>query len=513
MQQQDLEKTAALNHWNKIGGIQPCHGLVTPLLALRTKQTLGCGDFGALRSLVDWIASTPMKLVQLLPLHDSGDDASPYAALSGFSLNPLYIDLSKAPLELCDREKLKEMESLPRVDYRALRTLKMDVLRALVARGYGKQLLQTFNPDASFHHLRLDRYARFMALKDYYDQKPWWEWPLSSIDDLKELQPQVQFYQVVQLIAHSQLSEVSTYARSKGVHLVGDIPILLCKDSAEVFFERQFFNLDFEAGAPADQFSPQGQCWGFPIYNWYNLHLDGYSWWQDRIRWSGEYFDLYRLDHVAGFFGIWSIPPGKKAVEGFYEPQDPKLRLELGRARLQALLEASDKLPIGEDLGHIDPRIRDCLLQMGIPGMKVMRWHRHWDTDGTFIKPEDYQKMSLACVSTHDCSTLRMWFDEDIQAAQSLSKELGVECPKAWNTQWSKSILQACHHTGSAIHLNLLVDYLDAFEELCAKQAQDYRLNLPGVVQDCNWTLRYEQTISQLASYTPLQEFFKELCS
>jgi 4-alpha-glucanotransferase len=499
-------------HWQALGGIRDYHGVVTPLSAIRTHHSLGIGDMEDLRLMIDWLASTGFRVLQLLPIHDTGYEASPYLSLSSFSINPIYISLREAPLLPSEQTALKAFDENPRVNYGALKRVKMQILRRLIDSGWGRDLWVKY-ADSSLWTKRIDQYASFMALKDLYEGAPWWQWPESAMDELRGVRKEMRFYQTLQAIAHHQFFEVSRYARLKGIKLMGDLPILLAKDSCEVFFDRKFFNLGTEVGAPADQFSQEGQNWGFPAYRWDVMSEEGYSWWTQRITWAELYFELYRLDHIAGFFGLWCIPPGKKGSEGNYFPKEIETRLELGQARLAHLLEKSFLLPVGEDLGNIDPSIRKRLSLMGIPGIKVMRWERFWESSGEFIPTSQYPRNSLACVSTHDSSTLRQWIEEDEDKALRLGASMGLELKGESKYLLAQEILKFCHNAPSALKVNLLVDYLDCFAALSGESSSEYRINVPGTVQESNWSLRYPHTVEELMQFAPLEILMRTLCT
>lgn len=501
-------------HWQALGGVRDYHGVVSPLSSLRTRQSLGIGDFDDLRCMIDWLASTGFRVLQLLPIHDTGYESSPYLALSSFSINPVYISLGQAPLLPQEQAALKAFESQPRLHYSSFRRVKLQILRRLVESGWGKDLWVKY-ADSSLWTKRIDQYASFMALKDRYEGAPWWQWrentPEDAVGELKEIRKEVRFYQTLQAIAHHQFFEVSRYARLKGVKLMGDLPILLAKDSAEVFFDRKLFNLELEVGAPPDQFSADGQNWSFPAYRWDLMSEDGYSWWSQRLNWAELYFEIYRIDHVAGFFGLWCMSPGDKGSKGRYYPTEIDTRLELGQARLTSLLERSSLLPVGEDLGQFDPLIRKRLLNMGIPGMKVMRWERYWNTSGNFISSKDYPRISLACVSTHDSSTLRQWIEEEPHDVLKLASSMGIESEGESAMHLAQEILRLCHQSSSALKVNLLVDYFDCFESLQASRAVDYRINVPGTVHENNWSLRYPHCIEDLMQFAPLEIMMRTL--
>lgn len=503
-----IDKSAAGGHWKRVGA-QPRHGIVTPLLALRGQTRQGCGTFDELLELIDLAKEVGIEVLQLLPLQDSGYDPSPYAALGAFSLNPVYISLAKAPLEKQQKQLLEKIDAQASVPYRYLRAEKLKILRSLFFKGWKRDKeLEKEEILKNSHHYH---YSCFMALKESYNLLPWWQWQESSLQKLASLSEEIFFYHYLQQLAAKQLLKATEQAKKAKVLLVGDLPILLCKDSADVFFNREIFNLELTAGAPPDQFSSEGQNWGFPTYRWDVMSRSNYQFWRERLAWAKNYFDLYRLDHIAGFFGLFSIPLDKTPKEGFYKPKELEARQELGNERLKRLLESSPMLPIGEDLGYIDPEIRVILEELGIPGICVMRWQREWEKAGKYIEPANYPVCSLACVSTHDSSTLREWFYEESEQAKALSSCLKIEHPKQWSCEWSRSILKACHHSSSLFHIDLLVDIFDAIEELKASPLERYRINVPGVVDDINWNLRYKFSCQKLKSVEFLKQFWKTL--
>jgi 4-alpha-glucanotransferase len=501
----------AINHWQRLGGQKDYHGVATPLLSLRSNSSLGGGDFEDLRKTIDWLSSCKVDILQLLPLNDTGFDPSPYSAISAFSLNPIYIHLDPKVLKTQQLDRLQQIEKLPRVPYTLLRRTKLEVLRELVRSGWGKEDLKQFSL-LPCHYLRMKQYALFMALKDHFNLLPWWQWPenLEAIKKLPAIQEASQFYLTLQAVAHSQLVAVAKYAQLKGIKIFGDLPILICRDSSEVYFERVLFNLDVEAGAPPDQYSQEGQKWGFPIYNWSVLSANHYQWWHDRLHWAENYFDLYRLDHIAGFFAQWSIEPGKSAKDGFHLPKDPEVQLEIGQARLKVLLDASELLPVGEDLGYINPQIRERMSLLSVPGIRVMRWHLDWQKDEEFIALKDYPRLSLCCLSTHDSLTLRQWWNQEPEAAQKMCRSFSINYQR-YDDAVAQAALKASHQSHSCMHINLLGDYLDAFSTLRVQDPDFYRINTPGTINDLNWSMRYQQTIEELAIFTPLELFWRSI--
>ena len=283
-------------------------GTVIPVFSLRTRDDFGIGDFRDLRPLVDWAAATGQSIIQLLPVTDTtrkGEwkDSYPYSPVSAFALNPMYIRLQDLGIRE-DREflrKQRELNALPEIDYPEVFKAKTALMKKAYA-GRGAKDLESAQ-FKRFHKANagwLDEYAEFCAGRDG---------------------DEAGFHQWVQFHLDLQFSEEAAYARSKGVHFKGDLPIGVSAESADARFHPELFNLGFSAGAPPDFFSADGQNWGFPTYNWEAMARDGYDWWKRRLRKMSQYFDAYRIDHILGFFRIWEIPSGEKGgVNGHFNP-------------------------------------------------------------------------------------------------------------------------------------------------------------------------------------------------
>src|SRR6185436_4022459 len=194
------------------------------------------------------------------------------------------------------------------------------------------------------------------VLKDKLQHTPWMSWPGElKTPDFAALEAQhaqeMLFYLLLQYICHLQLTSVKNYAHSKGILLKGDIPILISPDSADAWYKPQRFNFNLAAGAPPDMFNKKGQYWGFPLFDWEHLKNSDFLWWKDRLKVAAYYYDLYRIDHVVGFFRIWAIPLNHSATEGKFLPENPSLWIPQGKEVLLKILNATSMLPIAEDLG------------------------------------------------------------------------------------------------------------------------------------------------------------------
>ena len=322
-----------------------CAGTQVPVFSLRSKTSFGVGDFGDLKKMVDWIALTQQRVLQLLPINDtttthSWTDSYPYNSISIFALHPQYVDLCALPRieDEALRKKFEdlrvELNALPQIDYERVNKAKTEYLKELYKQD-GKTVLASapfkkFFAEASSW---LVPYAQYSYLRDKYGTADFSKWPdhrqfneaeRSALSGPRNVAfRNVAFYYYVQFILNTQMADVHSYARSKGVVLKGDIPIGVNRNGCDVWQEPRYFNLNGQAGAPPDNFSVNGQNWGFPTYNWDEMLKDGCRWWIHRFANMAKFFDAYRIDHVLGFFRIWEIPAD--AVHGLLGQFSPSL--------------------------------------------------------------------------------------------------------------------------------------------------------------------------------------------
>jgi len=491
------------------------HGIALPLAALRNPESSGIGEFCDLIPMIDWCRDIGFKIIQLLPLNDSGTDSSPYMALSANALNPIHIALRYLPYVECVEKydeilkKLSVCNSSKRFAYYNIYKNKELFLRIYFKSVFPKiRELPAFEEFCRNEKTWLDNFARFRALKALNGEKPWWEWkePLETVPD-----EEVLFYKMVQFLAFSQYKTVRDHAKITGVLLKGDIPILINRDSADVWAGRDLFFLDYAAGAPPDMYSEEGQFWGFPIYNWQQHDATGFAWWKERLRVAELLYDVFRIDHIVGFFRIWAIPPGKKAKEGFFIPEKEEEWWPQGEKLLRMIKSSTNMFPIGEDLGVIPPRVRKIMLELGIPGTKIYRWERRWEGDRSYIPVEEYIPESMMSVSTHDSETLEEWWARGSEEVIAFCRFKGWRYEAPLGFEKRLEILQDCHRAGSRFHINLLFEYLNLFPELSWDEPGDERINVPGTVSAENWTYRLRPTISQITSHEKLAPMMKYL--
>ncbi len=326
-------------------------GVAIPVFSLRSKRSFGVGEFSDLELLVDWARKSGIKLVQILPVNDTSanhnwQDSYPYATISAFALHPLYLNLEKAagrkyaglfkPL----REKQKELNKLPEVDYEQVMKIKLLAVREL----YELQK-EDFLSDPDFVQFFeknkhwLVPYAAFSYLRDKNGTPDFLQWKLHTRYDKEAIRKYVspgtrQYHSIalqyfIQYHLHLQLRDAADYAHKHGVIIKGDIPIGIYRYSCDAWIEPSLYHMDQQAGAPPDNFAIKGQNWGFPTYNWEVMEKDGFAWWKRRFEQMSNYFDAFRIDHILGFFRIWSIPmEAVQGILGHFAPAIPVFRGE-----------------------------------------------------------------------------------------------------------------------------------------------------------------------------------------
>lgn len=505
-----VSATSAADHWKRIP-LRPHHGSVVPLFSIYTSASCGIGEYPDLIPLLELSERCGWSVLQLLPLNATGGGASPYSSLSGCALNPIHLGLQSlldhphAPLspDLTSSlkaivEKGKGINRTQRVDYPTVAELKERFLRL-----YHSAIFAALRESDTYKaflasHPWLDSYAQFVTLKAIRGGS-WREWPETepSSEFAQAHRDEIDYHQCVQYLCFEQMCRVKRAADQRGILLKGDLPILVDRESAEVWANRQDFLPNGRAGAPPDYYAPEGQDWGFPLYDWKQIGEEGFALWKQRLQAAEELYHLYRLDHFVGFFRIWSIPDGHSAKEGAYFPADEREWLPQGEMIMRHLLSASKMLPIAEDLGTVPDEVRQMMRQMGICGTKVLRWERRWKGDQGFIPVEEYPLLSLTTVSTHDSSLLRQWWEEEVEEARLLEEAQGWVEQEKLTPQRRKEILQLAHRSRSLFHIDLLQEYLPLCERYATPTESD-RINVPGTIAATNWSARLPVAIETL---------------
>jgi 4-alpha-glucanotransferase len=620
-------------------------GVALPLASLRNAGGWRVGEYPDLADLGALCADAGVGLIQLLPLNDTGGQSSPYFALSAFALHPLYLRARDLPEAGMAPEALKALERFAaqarpgeRFPYQEALDAKLAALRAV----YDAAAAQLRNDPAidAFiaGHPWVRSYAVYKRLKSVNQERSWQEWSEYRDPSAKDIEtlwndPRLSLdhrFQVwIQLRCAEQFSAASRALAARGIELLGDLPILMNEDSADVWADRLSFRLDLRAGSPPDGGSPLGQNWGFPIYDWERMAEDGYAFWKTRLREADAYYSSYRIDHVLGFFRLWALPereesgymgrflPGltigagelnsmgfsderirwlsephiggdeltafagwervldrigdeelylfKRGVrgerdiseagleptlaeklkerwrdralvpqaDGRYAPawrysatrawgslsdhersllgglfgrmrsEEERSWLEQGRTLLAMLKAESAMLPCAEDLGSIPPGVPESLAELGMLGLRLPRWTRHWDQAGQpYVALERYPELSVCTPSVHDTSTLRGWWEledgrEGFAAAYCPSLSATGPILSAENQH---TLLEALAGAASRLYVLQLQDLLDMDERYRSADPVQDRVNVPGAVADFNWTWRMGPSVQDLAA-------------
>lgn len=449
----------------------------------------GIGTFGAeAEKFADWLKEAGQKYWQVLPIGPTGYGDSPYQPFSSFAGNPLLIDLD----ELVEHVYLAK-KSLDNSDYGADPSyVDFDIVNrnktALL-----REAFAGFTDDVGYTSFVieeqdwLDDYALFMALKDKFGGRPWSDWD----DDIKlrepeavkrwteELKDDIKFYKFVQYIFYRQWDRFHRYCNKNGIQLIGDIPIYVSPDCADVWAQPELFELDEKrvpkrvAGVPPDYFSATGQLWGNPLYNWEEMHKTGYKWWLKRIGKSKENFDMLRIDHFRAFDTYYAIPYGHKTAENGTWEKGPGM--ELFNAIKNDL---GDVNIIAEDLGDIFDSVKELLRDTGFPGMRVLQFGFNPDNTDNDHLPHNYPKNCCAYTGTHDNSTIMQWYREADPKSRAMARRYVK--PRLF-----ERFSAACVRVVYASPANLAIIPMQDILGLGA----DARMNVPSTVGG-NWKWR-----------------------
>jgi 4-alpha-glucanotransferase len=505
--------------WEKIGA-KHHHGISTPLASLKTKKSSGIGEFLDLLPLIDFLSEFKFDILQLLPLNDSGLDPSPYNALSALALNPIYISLHALPFveekELNSLQALNEEKIIP---YGQVLEKKINFLSSYYEKHFDK-----IRDDLSYKAFIettswLKPYALFKVLRNRFNYTSWQSWPEElqkpTQDFLEKMYAleasEMEFYFMLQYFCFRQLKWVKTKANEKNIFLKGDIPILISPDSVDVWINQNIFNLDFVAGAPPDMFTPEGQYWGFPTFKWGEIEITDFAFWRERLNVASEFYDIFRIDHIIGFYRIWAIEKNKSAKEGQFFPQEREEAILQGEYLLKKILSFTHMFPIGEDLGLFIDHIRKSLFELTIPGTKIPRWERHYESDQSFIKYEDYPIFSLTTLSTHDTETLNEWWMKFPEDAKKFCIDFNLDFNEKISKELRIKILKGSHKSASLFHINLLIEFLSLIDTYQSQNPEEDRINLPGKVTKSNWCHRYIPYIEEFTQNITLKESLKTL--
>ncbi len=423
---------------------------------------------------VDFLASSGFSMWQVLPFCMTDECNSPYKSYSSFSGNPYFIDLPTLYNEgLITKDELDgAKQKCPYLcEFSRLNNERISLLKKASSRVNDRSKIIKFMSEQPY----LENTARFLALRKANNDLPWQEWTIASPD------PEELFaWKFIEYKFFEQWQYVKSYANEKGISIIGDIPIYVATDSADVWANPSLFLLDKRnqpksvAGVPPDYFSEDGQMWGNPLYNWNEMKKDGYAWWCDRIKYMLTLFDGVRIDHFRGFESFWSVPVGAKSAKEGKWVKGP------GKALINKISDiAGDKLIIAEDLGDITPEVSALLDYSGFPGMRVFQFAFLGDPSSPHL-PHNYTSNCIAYTGTHDNNTLLGYVWELDKETRVTALEYCGGYEDDWNLGCEKIIRTMLRSHADRV----IFPIQDIFV-----YGSDTRMNTPGTSEN-NWAYR-----------------------
>jgi 4-alpha-glucanotransferase len=507
-------------------------GVLLPLFSLRSARDWGVGEIPDLVPFGRWCAGAGFSIVQVLPVNEaSRGQHSPYAALSAFAIDPVYLALGgledfeaaggEEALSIADRERLARVRAAPSVRWDEVRALKRRALELAFARferdewSRGTARARALEAFAREEAAWLDDYALFVAIHDdALGGRAWMDWP----EPLRERAPEalaeararhsrtILFYTWLQWQLEEQWHAARRAANEAGVELAGDLPFMVATDSADVWARRGDFRLDARVGVPPDAFSATGQDWGLPVYRWDLMEREDYPWLRERARRMADLYGLYRVDHVVGLYRTYFFP--NDGSPPAFVPEGEEAQTQNGE-RVLGLFSAGARVT-AEDLGTVPDFVRESLRRIEVPGYCVLRWERRWhDPDQPFRDPRSWPALSVATTGTHDTDSLADWWDgmpDDERAAFLALPELAdlrARDEAFYDDAVRDALLELIYAAGSDL---LLLPFQDAFG------LRD-RVNVPGTVTDENWTYRMPRDLGALAADVGARDRLRDLAA
>ena len=497
-------------------------GVLIPLFSIPSRQSWGIGEIPDLVRFARWLDQAGLDLVQLLPVNEmEAGQNSPYSAMTAMGIDPVFIapnDVGEfaelggeASLSAADRHGLEGVRGGSAVDFAAVRALKGATLRACFDRFKSGHLEAGTDRGAAFREFVkragwwLDDYSLFRALHEENGGRYWREWdaPLrdrqaDAVAAARErLADSILYYQYLQWLADGQWQQARRECGRVG--LFGDFPFMVGGHSADVWARQHEFNVDGSIGVAPDPGSEAGQDWGLPAPRWEVMEPGNFEWVRQRVQRSVELFDGFRIDHLVGFYRTFVR---ERDGHAYFTPADEHAQLAHGERMMRLFADGGVRL-LAEDLGSVPDFVRESLARLRLPGMKVLRWERHWKQEGQpFRLPSEYPADSVAISGTHDTESMAEWWDAADRNERELCSRLpglaergcGPDAP--FSPAVRDALLRAVFESGSDL---VIVPVQDAF-------GWRDRVNLPGVVTEENWTWRLPWLADELATQPEAQE-------
>jgi len=494
------------------------------LFSFPSSRSWGIGEFGDLVRIGEWLDRAGQRVLLMLPLSEMPpEETSPYSSLSAMALDPQFITLDdvedfqaiggEPALEADVRQRIDAARRAPAIDYTAVREVKQLALRASFARfkdaewAHGTSRAAALRHYIEQQHWWIDDYALFRALQQRHGQRVWSDWPEpirarhgdALTEARRELADEILYRQYVQWIADAQWAA----ARAAAVNLsvFGDLPFAVGAESADVWAHQEAFRLDLSIGVPPDAFSATGQDWRLPAYRWEVFAENDFALLRQRARRIADLFDGYRVDHLVGFFRMYTR--SMEGGPGTFTPSGQSAQQALGE-RILGIFQASGAEIIAEDLGVVPDFVRESLARLAIPGYRVFRWERHWKSPGQpFKDPVDYVPVAVATSGTHDTEPLAVWWEQ----APPEERRAILEIPSIKAGVRGDDRAAAVHSMGlsPAVRDALLEALFASGADLLILPIQDVfglrdRINQPATIGMHNWSWKIPWASDRLLS-------------
>lgn len=424
--------------WRRIGTKRRA-GVALPLYSVYSAESTGVGELTDIKLLAEWCLATGISIIQLLPLNDVGGDFAPYNSVSSFAIDPMYLtikDILNADVTpfLQDLERLKKKYKphFRRVNYK-IKQAKIDLLWEIYKSTKTDDIAE-FNTYKTGNAYWLNDYAVYKVISEQNPDTGWQNWDeglmhrdIPTIDNFQKVNfERIEFHKWMQWQLFEQLREVKQFLAFCNILILGDLPFLVSRESADVWSHPAYFMMQLSSGAPPDMYYAMGQKWGMPPFEWNNIANDEFVYVKEKLKYAENFYDMYRIDHFVGLFRVWVSPVDDYTTPGSYMPKEEYLWEPHGRRLIEEMVNASVMLPCAEDLGTVPGCSFHVLYEYGIPGIDFQRYYKN---QGGFRPPHEYRLNSAAVCSTHDSSFWVNWWQ--FEAGTIDEKLFDMSCEKA----------------------------------------------------------------------------------
>ncbi len=424
--------------WRRIGTKRRA-GVAVPLYSIYSAESTGIGELTDIKLLAEWCITTGISIIQLLPLNDVGGDFAPYNSVSSFAIDPMYLtikDILYADvtrfLQDLDRMKKKYKPHFRKVNYK-IKQAKIDLLWKIY-KSTKTDDIDEFNSFKTNNEYWLNDYAVYKVISEENPDAGWQNWDEElknrdshTLDNFQKVNfERIEFHKWMQWLLFEQLREVKQFLAFRNILIMGDLPFLVSRESADVWSHPAYFMMQLSSGAPPDMYFAMGQKWGMPPYEWNNIANDGFVYIKEKLKYAENFYDMYRIDHFVGLFRVWVSPVDDYSTPGSYMPKEEYLWEPHGRRIIDEMVSSTKMLPCAEDLGTVPGCSFHVLYEYGIPGIDFQRYYKN---QGGFRPPQEYRLNSAAVCSTHDSSFWVNWWQ--FEAGTIDEKLFDMSCEKA----------------------------------------------------------------------------------